>query len=50
MSAVWTEEPEDYYANNAATETRLNDDDVKMEEAVSDRWDQDKWAENVTKQ
>lgn len=50
MSAAWTEEPEEDYANTATTETRLRDDDMRMAEAVLDRWDQDKWAENVMKQ
>lgn len=50
MGAVWTEEPKEDYSNTATTETGLEDDDTETPEAVLDRWDRDKWAENVTKQ
>ena len=47
---VRSEEPEEFDPNPAAIETRLQDDGAKMTEAVLDRWDQEKWAENVTRQ
>ena len=48
--AVWTEEPEEDHANTATSETRMQDDDTELAEATLDRWDQDKWAENIMKQ
>lgn len=50
MDAVWSEEPEEFDPNTAAIETRLQDDGAKRAEAVLDGWDQEKWAENVTRQ
>ncbi len=50
MGAVSTGEPEDYNLNTATTDMTPRDDGTEVVEAMLDRWDQERWADNIVRQ